>query len=144
MSDTFDMVQMRAELTRDEGRRKFPYYDQGRKITIGVGRNLDDVGLHDDEIDYLLTNDLHDAAAVLDHNVPWWRLLDPVRQRAMLNLQYNLGWGAFGQFARFFSAMSQHRWDDAAIELISSKWHAQVGDRAKRIEGMVRTGVAAT
>lgn len=140
MSDTFDMAQMRAELTRDEGRRRFPYYDTGRKISIGVGRNLDDVGLREDEIDYLLTNDLHDAAAVLDHNVPWWRLLDPVRQRVLLSMQINMGWGAFGQFARFFSAVNQHRWDDAAMEMIASRWAVQVGDRAKRLETMMRTG----
>jgi lysozyme len=140
MSDTFDLAQMRTELARDEGRRKYPYADTGMKLTVGVGRNLTDRGLRDDEIDYLLANDIHAAAADLDHNLPWWRTLDPVRQRVMLNLCFNMGWGTFSQFARFFSAMNQHRWDDAAVELIASKWHAQVGDRARRLESMIRTG----
>ena len=43
---------------RHEGRRQFPYYDTRGKLTIAVGRNLNDRGLADDEIDYLFANDL--------------------------------------------------------------------------------------
>ncbi len=141
--DTFDMAAMKAELTRDEGSRRFPYYDSGNRMTVGVGRDISDNGLRPDEISLMLDNDIRGAAADLDHNIPWWRTLDPVRQRAMLNLCFNLGWSKFAQFPRFFSAMHQARWDDAAIELIGSRWHTQVGDRATRIEEMVRTGRAA-
>ena len=140
MSDTFDMAQMRAELTRDEGRRRFPYYDQGNRMTIGVGHDIADVGLNDACIDFILGEDICSAAADLDHNIPWWRLLDPVRQRVLLNMAFNLGWPKFSQFARLFSAVNQHRWDDAALEMIASRWAVQVGDRAKRLETMMRTG----
>jgi len=113
------------------------------RCTIGVGRNIDDNGLREDEIDYLLTNDLHAAMADLDHNLPWWRSLDPVRQRVMANMMFGMGWPTFSQFARFFSAVHQHRWSDAATEMINSRWHNQVGDRALRLEQMMRTGNAA-
>ena len=43
---------------RHEGRRQFPYYDKRGKLSIAVGRNLNDRGLADDEIDYLFANDL--------------------------------------------------------------------------------------
>jgi GH24 family phage-related lysozyme (muramidase) len=134
------MAQLRAELTRDEGRRKFPYYDQGNRMTVGVGHDLADNGLNDASIDFILGEDIYAAAAVLDHNIPWWRTLDPVRQRVMLNLSFAMGWPVFAQFARFFSAVNQHRWDDAAMELIASRWAVQVGDRARRLESMMRTG----
>jgi len=140
MSDTFDLAQMRAELTRDEGRRRFLYYDQGNRITGGVGRDLSDVGFRDDEIDLMLDNDISSAAADLDHNIPWWRLLDPVRQRVLCNMCFNLGWPKFSQFARFFSAVNQHRFDDAALEMAASRWAVQVGERARRLETMMRTG----
>ena len=42
-----DLVQ---QLTRDEGIRNKPYVDTVGKVTIGVGRNLSDVGLYPDEI----------------------------------------------------------------------------------------------
>ena len=44
------------ELTRDEGMRLMPYRDTVGKLTIGVGRNLDDVGISLDEANMLLTN----------------------------------------------------------------------------------------
>jgi lysozyme len=143
MPDTYDAAALRDELTRDEGRRSRPYYDQGMRTTIGIGRNLSDVGLSDDEILYLLANDVARCEHDLDHNLPWWRTLDPVRQRVLLNMDFNLGWNSFGMFARFFSAVHQHRWDDAALEMLASRWHTQVGDRALRLEAMMRTGKAA-
>lgn len=39
---------LQEQLIRDEGVRKFPYKDTVGKTTIGVGRNLDDVGLSQD------------------------------------------------------------------------------------------------
>jgi len=140
MSDTFDIAQLRAELTRDEGRRRFPYYDQGNRMTIGIGHDIADNGLNDASIDFIFGEDVYSAAADLDHNIPWWRLLDPVRQRVMLNMAFNMGWTKFSQFSRFFSAVNQHRFDDAALEMAASRWAVQVGERAKRLETMMRTG----
>lgn len=142
INDTFRLPLLKAELARDEGRRRFPYYDTGMRVTIGCGRNLADVGLRDDEIDYLLDNDIAQATSALDHNLGWWRSLDAVRQRVMLNMCFNMGWTNFSQFARFFSATYQRRWDDAAAEMLSSRWAGQVGDRAKRLAAMMQTGIA--
>ena len=142
MRDTFNLAAMHDELVRDEGRRHLPYHDTAARLSIGIGRNLTDKGITDAEIDFMFEHDLSDAADDLDRNIAWWRSLDAVRQRVMLNMTYNMGWPSFSMFARFFSAMRQSRWDDAAIEMISSRWATQVGDRAKRLEQMVRTGVA--
>jgi len=142
MPDTFDMPTLQQELRRDEGWRRFPYYDQGMRTTVGCGRNLDGNGLRDSEISFMLDNDIHAAMTDLDHNIPWWRTLDPVRQRVMINMAFGLGWTHFAMFARFFSAVHAHRWDDAALEMIASRWHTQVGDRALRLEAMMRTGTA--
>lgn len=142
MPDTYDAAALRDELSRDEGRRHKPYYDGRMRTSIGIGRDLDDVGISDAEIDFLFSNDVASCERDLDHNIGWWRTLDPVRQRVMLNLCFNMGWTRFGLFARFFSAVHQHRWDDAALEMIASRWHTQVGDRALRLEAMMRTGKA--
>ena len=49
---------LRDLLERHEGRRAFPYLDTVGKLTIGVGRNLSDRGLSEDEIDLLLASDI--------------------------------------------------------------------------------------
>lgn len=51
MAETFDMAMLLSELSRDEGRRLKPYLDTVGKTTIGVGRNLTDVGISEDECD---------------------------------------------------------------------------------------------
>ena len=48
-------------LRKHEGVEKYAYKCTADKVTIGVGRNIDKsggMGLSDDEIDYLLSNDI--------------------------------------------------------------------------------------
>ncbi|WP_233203010.1 MULTISPECIES: glycoside hydrolase family protein [Mycetohabitans] len=76
MTGTFDMPTLLSELSRDEGRRLKPYLDTVGKTTIGVGRNLTDVRIIEDECDLLLENDVMHLVTWLDHHLPWWRSLD--------------------------------------------------------------------
>ena len=45
-------------LKRHEGLKVFPYHCSQNKLTIGIGRNLDDKGISKDEAYYLLYNDI--------------------------------------------------------------------------------------
>ncbi|CAB3643935.1 glycoside hydrolase family protein [Trinickia soli] len=136
---TYDQSALRAELTRDEGRRNRIYRDTVGKTSGGVGRNLDDVGLMDDEIDLMLTNDIARAERFLDGNLPWWRQLDDVRQRVLLNMAFNMGGRLLG-FHMMLTAAKAGDYETAANEMANSNWAKQVGDRADRLEKMMRTG----
>ena len=69
----------RKHLKWAEGVKQFPYYCSANKLTIGVGRNLEDNGLSMDEIDFLLDNDI--AATVRDcERLDYWGDLDPARR----------------------------------------------------------------
>lgn len=140
MADTFDMAALIHELERDEGRSAKPYIDTDGKISTGVGRNLTDNGLQDDEIDLLRDHDIATTAADLDRHLLWWRTLDPVRQRVLINMCYNLGYPKFSKFVLFLRAVEDHRWDDAAYQMGASRWAGQVGNRALRLQGMMRSG----
>ena len=52
---------VKAQLKVDEGVKLKPYKDTVGKLTIGCGRNLDDIGISYTEVDYLLENDLNMA-----------------------------------------------------------------------------------
>ena len=60
------------DLTRSDGLRLKPYRDSAGKLTIGVGRNLDDNGISEAEARLLLARDVDDAWRDLDDNCPWW------------------------------------------------------------------------
>jgi lysozyme len=131
-----------AELTRDEGKRLKPYKDSVGKLTIGVGRNLDDVGIRPDECDLLLKNDILAAMNQLDINLAWWRNLDEVRQRVLANMAFNMGIATLLTFKNTLAAVEAGSWEAAADGMKASHWAAQVGPRADRLIAMMRTGVA--
>jgi lysozyme len=135
-----------AELRRDEGTVRHAYQDSEGYWTIGVGRLIDKRlggGLSDDEIDYLLRNDIKAKAADLDAHLPWWRGLDAVRGRVLLNMCFNLGITRLLKFKNTLAAIKAKRWSDASKGMLASKWADQVGLRADRLAKMMRTGATA-
>lgn len=139
MTETLNMLQLTRDLERDEGRKRKPYRCTAGKLSIGVGRNLDDVGLTEPEIDYLLNNDLIGVCADLDRNVSWWRDMPEPWQRGLANMCLNLGWPRLSGFKRMLAALEAGDGEKAALEAMASKWSAQVGDRAGRIALLYRT-----
>jgi len=135
----FDRSALMAELTRDEGRRLKPYVDTVGKTTIGVGRNLTDVGISDAECDTLLSNDVDRTVAWLDRSLPWWRQLDAVRQRVVINMAFNMQGGLL-TFTNTLAAMRRGDYAAAADGMLASKWAGQVGARATRLASMMRSG----
>jgi len=131
---------LEEQLTLHEGRRKRIYRDSVGKMSGGVGRNLDDVGLSDDEIDLMLRNDIARAKDALDRKHAWWRGLDDVRQKVLVDMMFNLGPGTFGTFTQTLGEVARGEYAAAAARMLKSKWARQVGKRAKRLAEMMRTG----
>jgi lysozyme len=137
----YDGTVLKAELTRDEDRRTRIYTDTVGKVSGGIGRNLTDNGFRANEIDLMYANDIADTEAFLDRNVSWWRSLDPVRQRVLMNMAFNM-LGRLLEFKNFLAAAQQGDWQRAADEMLDSKWARQVGARATRLAAMMRAGSA--
>jgi lysozyme len=129
-----------AQLRRDEGVRNFPYTDTVGKLTIGVGRNLTDVGLSDPEINFLLQIDIQRVTNTLHFRLPWFQALDPVRQGALVNLCFNVGFSKLEKFEKMLIATAQGDWETASTEMLNSAWAKEVGDRADRLAQQMRTG----
>lgn len=111
------------------------------KITIGVGRNLDDVGLSQTEIDLLLQNDINAAIAELEATFPWTSDLDDARRGAMLNMTFNMGIHGLAGFRDFLTKMQAGDWSASAGAMLDSKWAQQVGPRAQRLSIQIETGI---
>lgn len=132
-----------ADLNRDEGKRLKPYKDTVGKLTIGVGRNLDDVGISDVESDFLLANDVAKVDAQLDEKLPWWRNLSVERQTVLLNMAFNMGVDGLLTFKNTLALIQAGDYASAATNMINSKWATQVGGRAVRLADQLRTGARA-
>ena len=133
----------RAELTkqlqRDEGLRLMPYKDSVGKLTIGIGRNLDDRGITEVEALSLLRNDIDIVEAELT-KLPIYRKLDEVRQTVLANMAFNIGVPRLLKFRQTWIALDAGDYAKAADEMLDSTWAQQVGLRAVRLSEMMRTG----
>ena len=145
--DPNDMALIR-ELERDEGRVLHAYQDSLGFWTIGIGRLIDrrkGGGISNAEADYLKRNDIARFKRDLDRVAPWWRTADPVRQRAIQNLAFNLGAdGLVEKWPHTVALMKAGRWRDAAAAIRANKvWVSQVKGRAERIAQQIEAGGAA-
>lgn len=135
-----DRELLRRQLIRDEGLRLKPYKDTVGKVTIGVGRNLDDKGISEDEAAMLLDNDIDEHVADLDKHLPWWRGMDDRRQNALANMAFNLGITRLMLFTQTLDNLKRGDYEAAAAGLPLTLWYKQVGRRAVRIIEVFKGG----
>lgn len=125
-------------LELDEGCKLKPYYCTAGKLTIGVGRNLEDTGITRAEAQFMLEGDIVRLMKELDELFPEWRDLSETRQMVVLNMCFNMGTFGFLNFKRTIAHMRAEEFSKAADEMLRSQWADQVGDRAKRLSDAMR------
>lgn len=128
-------------LKKHEGLRLKPYRCSADKLTIGYGRNLDDVGISEEEAEMLLLNDLLTANIEVENRFLWFQELDEVRKAVVVNMIFNLGIARFSAFKKTISLIEEGSYSEAAQEMLDSRWANQVGSRANELSEMMRTGL---
>ncbi len=109
-----------------------PYRDTVGKLSIGVGFNLDDEGLKNAEIDYILERRIAQIQLELPNLISTWEALDEGQRLALVDMTYNLGWTRLSKFKKMLKHLDDGKYDLAASELLNSKYARQVGQRAVR------------
>ncbi|MBF0176518.1 MAG: lysozyme [Magnetococcales bacterium] len=135
-----DREALTKQLIRHEGIALRPYLCPAGRVTIGVGRNLEDVGISEAEAMVLLNNDLDRVEGELQRYLPGFNDLNDVRRCALMDMCFNLGISRFRLFQRFVAAINNKDFTLAAQEMLDSRWAKQVGERAKYLSRMVETG----
>lgn len=135
-----DRERLIEELKRDEGVELKAYQDTEGIWTIGIGRNLQDVGVSMDEAEYMLANDIDVAVGELQRTFDWFEGLSDARQRVCINMCFNLGLTRLLGFKKFLAAMAAGDWETAGVEMLDSKWSRQVGARSTRLKDLLLEG----
>ncbi len=135
------MNRIKAQLVRHEGLKLKPYRCTAGKLTIGIGRNLDDCGISQKEAYAMLERDILDCEQRLLEEIPnIYNNLDEVRQSVLLNMCFNLGIKGFLEFKNTLAFIGAGDWERAANNMLASKWAKQVGRRAVELSEMMRKG----
>lgn len=128
------------QLRRDEGVRLKPYKDTVGKLTIGIGRNLDDVGISLEEAEIMLANDISKVDAKLKAALPWTDRMDRIRYAVLENMAFNMGVAGLLEFRQTLALIEDGKYAEAAKEMLNSHWAKQVGDRAIRLSLQLDSG----
>jgi len=134
------MNKLIEQLKIHEGFRSNIYTCSGGKKTVGYGRNLQDIGISEEEAEMLLKNDIYEATNQLLNAFPFMATFSDVRISAMINFTFNVGIGTVRKFSNTIEYLKNEDWEAAADEMMDSKWAEQVGDRAIQITEQLRPG----
>jgi len=149
------MDRIKEQLVRHEGLRLKPYRCTAGKLTIGIGRNLDDSGISQSEAHIMLINDIMNCEKQLQAKIPdIYDGLDEVRKSVLLNMCISipqsrfaplrepcyLGIGGLLGFNNTLAFIAAGDWERAANGMLASKWAKQVGMRAIELSELMRKG----
>jgi lysozyme len=140
---TAEREALRQDLIRDEGLRLSAYQDHLGFWTIGVGRLIDarkGGRISAPEAMVLLDNDIRVCMEDLAM-FPWFQRLNGPRQRAVLNMRFQLGSGGFRGFTQMRAALEAGDPELAAVRARQSKWfRVDTPERAARVTTMLEIG----
>lgn len=136
------MSKLLKQLKRHEGLVLQPYRCTEGKLTIGYGRNLDSSGISKSEAEKMLSNDIDETIDTINNLIPDVMLqLNQARRGVIINMAFNMGTHGLLKFKRMFAAIEAIDYDEAAIEMLYSKWAIQVGSRADELSEQMRSGI---
>ena len=124
------MESLKEQLIRHEGLRLTVYDCPAGYKTIGVGRNIEQKGITEEEAVYLLDNDIEYFTEQLEDNLIGFQELPEDKKAVLVNMAFNLGVNGLLKFKNMLAAITEERWEDASSEMLNSRWADQVGNRA--------------
>jgi len=140
---------LREEIAADEGCRMEIYLDHLGLPTMGIGLFCDDSA--DPEYNYavgtVITEErvrqlfaLDIAVTIEDCRIiyPDFEDLPEEAQLVIANMCFQLGRPRLSKFRKMKAAIDERRWNDAADEMVDSRWHDQTPNRAKRLVKRIR------
>lgn len=121
-----------AYVQKHEGMSLKPYYCTANKLSIGIGRNLDDRGISREEALFMFTNDINTAFSDLNRvfGADFNGFPDKAKL-AFVDMMFQLGLTRFGGFQNMIQYAKAGNWKEAARELMNSKYAKQVPSRAE-------------
>ena len=125
-------------LIKHEGLREFPYKDTVGKLTIGIGRNLDDRGITGDEALYMLRNDIRYFINELSEKLDWFDTAPEDVKNVLTDMAFNMGVNGLLTFKTTLKYLKNQEYELASQSMLKSKWASQVGNRAKELSDIIK------
>ena len=137
-----DHEKTKQMIQKHEGCVLHAYQDTEGLWTIGYGRLIDKSrggGITEAEAQFLFDRDYN---RVYDQvrDLPVFSELTDARQAVLVDMAFNLGVSGLLDFKKMFIALEARNYEEAASEMVKSKWYRQVGLRSADLVDMMRRG----
>ena len=143
-----DISKLREELERDEGCVYNVYLDHLGYPTFGIGHLvLDSDPEHGLEVGAIVSEDRvievfeSDVQSVLSDCNRLYEDFDDLpeeAQRVIANMMFNMGLTRLSKFRGMKRGVDNRDWNEAADEMVDSRWYRQVTNRADRLVERMR------
>jgi lysozyme len=143
-----DMDQLREEIAADEGCKYEVYLDHLGLATHGIGHLIrEHEPEHGQPVGTPVSEERVRQCFALDIAVTMedcqrlfadFKELPDEAQLVIANMCFNLGYPRLSKFKNFRAAVEERDWTRAADEMVDSRWHDQVPNRAKRLVKRIR------
>ncbi len=138
-----DIDQLRRELDQDEGCIYEVYLDHLGYPTFGIGHLITN---RDREYGWSVGTDVaedrvqevfeEDVKTVLSDCKKLYNDFDELPEEAQLiiaNMMFNMGYTRLSKFKGMKRGVDSRNWEEAAVEMVDSRWYTQVTNRAERL-----------
>lgn len=129
---------IRNRLVLEEGLKLKPYHCTANKLTIGVGRNIEDRGISNETAMQMLDEDIDIMVNELRTNLPWFDKQNDAIQGVLIDLCFNMGISRLLLFVQTLSLIEKGQYAMAADELLDSKYAAMLPARSNRNAEILR------
>lgn len=139
-------LKLKERVRLDEGSSLTAYWDPiGQCWTIGYGHTGPEVtkGLRisQAEAEQLLEGDLAEAVRDARKYFSGFDSLVAARKEVLASMAFNLGLPKLMEFKKLLQALEIGDFNKASLEMLNSRWAAQVKGRAARLAKQMRTGL---
>jgi len=139
---------LREELERDEGRVDAIYLDHLGYPTFGIGHLItDDDPEHGSPVDTPVSDlrvveafedDVQNVLTDCEKLYIQWEHLPEEVQLIIANMMFNMGYPRLSKFKGMKRGVDDRNWNQAADEMVDSRWYNQVTKRADRLVTRMR------
>lgn len=129
-------------IKRDEGYRESVYIDSVGVPTLGWGHALHVNSFVPPEVCELFFE--HDFKRIVYQAERFFKKyelsLNSVRQFVIINMMFNMGYNGVTKFKNMIAALQERDYEEAAVQMLDSKWAGQVGNRSTYLACLMRVG----
>ena len=144
-----NIEEFKKEIEIDEGCKYEIYLDHLNLPTFGIGHLIldsdpesgEEVGtpVSEDRVSECFNKDVHTVLSDCEKLYEDFYTLPEEVQRIIANMMFNMGYPRLSKFKGMKAGGDAREWQQAADEMVDSRWYNQVTNRAERLVKRMRS-----